>query len=503
MKLNYIKGFVPLLIILLGVFVYVSRQDGKQGDRLVPLSERYQVTPPAVIMVEFTTEQGTMRAVREGDAWQMSQPGDFPGDTDTIETFVDALLALQPDRILEDLPPDKLTEFGLDQPAAMIQLSDDKQVLLKLALGSTTASASGYYAKVEKDGAILTLPSVQLNEQILNKDPNAFRSRQVFHIDREALARIEVESPTRGTHFTLEKQPDGWMMTAPIVHRAKERLIDATLIHFEDLKVDQFLPTRREQATEQSDYGLTVPDAIITLVNADGTRQQVSLGAPGGDLGKLYATSSDLPEVFLAQQHIADKVRWSEADLKEDRLVVFASDTIGSVEVRLRGADNLVLSRLADGTWSRTMPTPQSFGPDEITPLIKALVALAPQEYVPAEEAASIDESDLGFSEYTLKVELKKSDTFKSQMLTIGKLHRRRGFFTRDSLTPGIYLLPEAQVRDLEREIEAVRGGDAQKEAQQAWSEEQKKQAEENAKQAAAEEKKNKKKAKTAASKKK
>jgi len=234
----------------------------------------------------------------------------------------------------------------------------------------------------------------------------------------------------------------------------------------------------------------------VTLTDTDGSTQDISLGAEGGDLAAMYASSTSLPEIFLTEQFVGDKVKWSDADIREDRLVVFASDSIATIEVRLRGADNLILEMAPDGTWSRTQPTSLAFGADEITPLIAALVQLAPQEFVPEFEAANLDETDVGFSEYTLKIELKKADTFKSQLLTIGKLHRRRGYFTRDSLSPGIYLLPEDQVKELDKQIEKIRGGDKPKAEQEAWSAAQKEQLEENADQAAADAKKAKKDAK-------
>lgn len=496
MKLNYIKVFVPLLVVLLGVFVYVSKQDKKPGDKVVPLAERYHLTGPSVALIEYTTEKGTMRAAKDGERWQMSQPGTYPADGIEVAKFVDSLLAIQPDRILADLPSDKLAEYGLDQPTATIQFSDEKQVLLNLKIGGLTASGSSYYAQAENDGAVLTLPIVPMDEQVLKYEPNSFRSKKVFQIDRENLAKIEVSYPTENRGYTLEKQPEGWQITAPFNYRAKERLIDATLIHFEDLEVDKFLPTLREQSAMDPSMGLGMPDSIVTLTNADGTTQQLSIGAPGGDLGALYASSPAMPEVFLAQQHIADKVKWSDAEIREDRLVVFASDTIATIEVRLRGADNLTIEKGPDGTWSRTQPTTLAFGADEITPLIAALVQLAPQEYVPESEAVNLDETDVGFSEYTFKLELKKADTFKSQLLTIGKLHRRRGYFTRDSLSEGIYLLPEEQVKELDKQIEKIRGGDKPKDEQEAWSAEQKAQLEANAEQAAADAKKAKKDAK-------
>lgn len=500
MKLNYIKLFIPLLVVLLGVFIYVSRNDEKAGDKPVPLAERYHLNPGTVALIEITGPDGTARMERRGDHWQMSQPGDFPADPDVVDAYLQNLLALTPDRILASLPPDKLTEFGLDRPAYTVQLSDERQVLLQLALGESNAAGSGRYAKAASDGAVLTLPVVPLEEQILNHQPNSFRSRQILQLNPAEVVSLQVFYPATESGYTIERQPDGWMVTEPFLHRAKERLLDATFIHLEDYKVDEFLATPREMAAEDPAMGLLHPQVILTLTDSGGKIQSLSLGSPGGDLARLYATSSTLPEVFLAQQHLADHLRWKPEALKEDRLVIFGQDAIAAIEVRLRGADNLLLERTPDGTWRRSKPTIATLEQMEIQPLLAALTALAPQDYIEPDEAAILEESDLGFTSYTLRLELRKTDSFKSQDLTIGKLHRRRGYFTRDSLTPGIYLLPEEQVKALESKIEEVRGGNAPREAQQAWSEAQKKQMEDHAKKAAEEEKKNKRAAKKSGS---
>ncbi|HYE79800.1 MAG TPA: DUF4340 domain-containing protein [bacterium] len=503
MKLNYIKVFIPLLVVLLGVFLYTSRNDGPREDAITPLADRYALAADQVQALEFTTaDNGTAKVNRATNGWELTVPGHYPADPGSVATFLTNLLAIQPDRILppDEIAPSKLTEYGLDQPLHSVLLTGEGgKVLLNLEIGQPTSTGASYFARVKQDGAILTLPTVPL-EALLKQGPNEFRSRQVLQLEPADITTIQVSYPREGGRgYTLRRGQEGWSVVDPFQYRGKERLMDATLVHLEDLKVDAFLDTPVTEAATNPALGLAVPEVVLTLTSNGGERQTLALGDPK-PLEGVYATVTGIPQVVMVQQHITDKLLWQDKDVKEDRLVVFAADAIGSIEARLREADNLALEKTAAG-WRRSKPTSAELAQKEVAPLLAAILALAPAEFIDPAQAATLDQEELGQSEYSLKLELQKADTFKSQVLTVGKLHRTKGYYVWDSNTPGIFLLPEDQVSHLLNVIGEVRGGDAPKAEQAAWSAEQRRLADEAAEKAADEAKKNKKKRKTTAKK--
>ena len=491
---NYVKVLVPILVILIAAYQFSKKHDEKADTAQTPLASRYSLDAKGVSGIDFVGPQGEARIARVDGGWQMSAPGNFPGDGEKVEPFVQGVLDITPYRALADQATDQVAQFGLDKPAADIQLSDGSKVLMDLAIGSMTADKSHYYAQEKQDrGTVLLLPTVPV-EALLKNAPNDFRGRKIFHVDPSTLAKIDVAYPG-GTGYTLEKEADGWQVTKPFTYRAKERMIDALIVHLQDLQAEEFLPTPREQAAADPVTGLATPQETLTLTNADGSKQTLNVGKYGLKLNQLYVTASTMPETLITQQYIADKLRWTDADVKEDRLVIFAEPSITAVEVRLPGADNLEVNLAADGSWNRIQPTNKSFSGAEIKPLLEAIITLAPQGFISQADADLMDDADLGFEEYTMQIVLKKSETLEQQILTLGKLHRQKGWFTQDSLTKGVYLLPEAQVRALQQQIETIRGGDAPKDVQQKWTADQDAQMQKNEEQAAEDAKKAKKEA--------
>ena len=461
MKLNYIKVFIPLLVILLGIFIWTN-QNNPATNEVKPkaLAKMYSVDTGQVTSLEFTNQHGTARMEFVDGRWKMTVPGDFTADTPQVDTFIAGILDTIPDRVLTQEEAADPAEYGVSNPQATLSFGSGTSQLLQLNLGKVNTTGSSYYAQINNDGTVVMLPTVGVESHILGADPNDFRSRHVMHFNSEKVQKIEIEYPETGDFYTVERRPNGWQVTHPFEYRGRERKIDAVFIHLEDLKVANFTDTPRASAGMNPGYGLAPPKIRLSLMDDRNQVQRLDIGVTTGELSEVYATATALPEVFTTQQHIIDKLTWTDEEIKEDRLVVFHKNSLGEVEVRLRGADNLVITKEA-GNWIRKEPTDLDVEEERALEFIQSVLSLAPASYLTPDEAAEIDEDDLGFSEYTLKIELKKADTFKEQILTIGKLHRTHGFYTRDSASDGVYLLREEQVKEVQRQIDLIRGGDA------------------------------------------
>jgi hypothetical protein len=113
-----------LLLALVGGFYYVY------DVRLAPDRDKAEARKGRVLSVETTDvtavtlkrPDGTVKATREGDGWQLVEPVKARGDRGAIEETLTTVVTAKMDREIEAAPK-ALADFGLDTPAAEVDLT--------------------------------------------------------------------------------------------------------------------------------------------------------------------------------------------------------------------------------------------------------------------------------------------------------------------------------------------------------------------------------------------
>ena len=240
--------------------------------------------PGRVIRIGVAAVDGTgVEAARIGNDWAIVAPYTAKGDRPTIQKFLKALDQLQTGIFLT---PDEVPDAGLDPPALTIKLwqapdardpsasvstaVDPKgDLAVNLRIGRRDFGRKVIYARIEGDSTILALPDSA--NDVLPRNPLAFRDRQVLGLDVDQVEQIKFVGPSRTITlnppiFRVGRQnmglaPPGWWMVEPVHAPADPASVGQLLRMLANLRAESFVGDRPDGSDK---FGLKSP--ALTLV---------------------------------------------------------------------------------------------------------------------------------------------------------------------------------------------------------------------------------------------
>lgn len=104
---------------------------------------------PALDITELAVESNgrRVRLARDGDQWQVTEPGQAAVPPDLIDALLSAVLDTPAEAIAADV--DRLAEFGLATPKTRITFSRREQPPVTLVLGTRNPAETGTYGRLE------------------------------------------------------------------------------------------------------------------------------------------------------------------------------------------------------------------------------------------------------------------------------------------------------------------------------------------------------------------
>ncbi len=305
-KLNQILIALVVVQIALAAFVFWPRPAAQaEGGPLVSGFNTAEV-------IGLTISDGDGHRValaRSGDGWVLPEADDFPVKADSVTPFLDKIGVLQSNRLVAQTENShRRLQVAADEFNRLVEISLADGASHKLFIGSS-AGAGATHVRVDDQ------PQVYLTADLTGWDANAQASAWIdtlyFTLPQTATVALTLEN-TNG-RFEFEKRGDSWTM--------------ADLADGETLKTDEVTrlvnlasavrlvePIGR---TEQPDFGLAEPQAVVTLKTADGD-YTLQVGAKNPDTNNYVLKASNSPYyVWVAEMTADDFVVKSQADFVE------------------------------------------------------------------------------------------------------------------------------------------------------------------------------------------
>jgi hypothetical protein len=220
-------------------------------------------------------------------------------------------------------------------------------------------------------------PSVMLiPENVYDRVPKnvaVLRNKMLVEIDRDKVARFEIESP-KGT-VTVGRDDGQWKIVAPQILPADQVEVGAVLTRLHDLKAQGFLG---EDAVAVSRF-LPKPEIRIAVTDQGGATTTVVL-APSretrGGAPSAYAAVAGKGPVMLVEAKLLGDLARSANDLR-DRRLLSALEPRDVKRVRLQaGGQAMVLERKGDTEWRVLEPAKGAANGSKVDDLLFTLRAL-------------------------------------------------------------------------------------------------------------------------------
>jgi hypothetical protein len=347
-------------------------------------------------------------------AWRITRPVALRADNDTIREFLDKLASQKVREFVAEAPAAR-DAYGLERPVRVTIHSgrDKDRVSRTLLLGKVDAAKKSVYAMRAGEPSVLLVPDDVYNQ--VPKNVGVLRNKTLVEIDRDKVARLEIQSP-KGT-VTVARENGQWKIVAPQVLAADQVEVGAVLTKLHDLRAQGFLG---EDAAAVTRF-LPQPDVQIVVTDQAGATTKVVLTPSkemrGGAPSAYAGVAGQGPAVLVEATLLADLTR-SADDLRDKRL-------LGGLEprdvkrVRVQaGGQTMVLERKGDTEWRVVEPSKGPANSSKVEDLLFTLRGLRWKAVVAADGQ---EPARYGLDAPTLEVALFKGDGAEIATVQVGK----------------------------------------------------------------------------------
>jgi len=230
------------------------------------------------------SDGNSLSLAKSGDGWALPEADDFPADETKITPLLEKFEAVESNRLVTRTEAShQRLQVAADNFARKVDLSLTDGSNHTLYIGSSAGATHVRAADA---------PEVYLTGELTNWDVNAQPSAWIdplyFTVPQTATVSLTLEN-VNGT-FEFVKAGEAWTMTGLAADETLDTDAAARLVN----SLSAVRMTRPIGKTEQPDFGLDVPQAVVTLQTSDETYTlQVGVKNADDDSYVCKASNSD------------------------------------------------------------------------------------------------------------------------------------------------------------------------------------------------------------------
>ncbi len=449
MKSPFLKTYLALLVLAaLGGWVWWSGE--KKADQPADQKPRVFAFDKAKVKEIRLEPVGgeALLLTKAAEGWRLGGPRETAAAATEVDGLISSLEGLEAGDTVAEAPAD-LKPFGLDPARVKATLVVEGQAQpLGLLLGGKSFDNAGVYAQRPGEKKVFVIPAFLAGG--LEKKPFDLRDRDLLHVERDKVRKIEVAGPEGG--FTLEKQGEDWAVTQPLRTAAGRWPVDGLLGTLEGLRMES---VAAEEAADLKPFGLDKPLRTVTLTLADGSARRLEIGSSPAPQ-KHHAREALSKLVAVIPGALVDDLAKGLGNLRAKRLLDVSSYDVDGLEGKLEGQAVKLERRTekaADGfdgyKWKRTVPDAKELDLAKMDDALFKLTGLEAQAFVDQPGAAA----DYGLDAPVLELKAGLGKDRQAVTLTVGK--KDGSAFARRSGDDALLQLDPAKVDEA---VQALKG---------------------------------------------
>ena len=246
--------------------------------------------------IEVTANGKTMAVAKEGNDWKITRPVQTRADFGSVEGLVGRLQSVQMKSIAADNPPPAdLKKFGLDKPAATVNLSAGSTRATLLVGGK--ADDATVYARDASRPAVVTVENALVDD--LKKSADDYRRKDIFEFRPFNANRIELTRNGQTAVFEKVKgqgdtAQDKWRRVSPNPADLDKEKIDSLLSKLSNMRATSF-------AESTAKTGIDKPALTLSVKFDDGKKEEkATFGQAGSDVYVSRPTEAGAAKVDAA-----------------------------------------------------------------------------------------------------------------------------------------------------------------------------------------------------------
>ena len=389
---------------------------------------------------------------REG-TWYVSKPYTGLANESNAEERIRAIAELKPVGTREDADLES-DDFGLKEPRVTATLRYGQGDEVKVSIGKDLPVGAETYAKIEGRRELYIIPSSVLTA--LKKTAEGLREKKLVQVNKDEVRSLKLSHGETEVKVEnrREEDKDRWFITAPITARADEFQVEQAINEVTGLEAEAFV----QEVGEASKYGLDKPSLRVELVDKDGKKSGITIGAECKEPMEtsatelVFARADGRVEVMVLKAETLEELRKKPLDLRDKSLVELTKDDITYVRVQSKKRLSFALKRLPDG-WHLDRPVKGVATPAKADDILWDIVQLEAQEYI-EEKPEDLKQYGLAIPDTIIEVHTLGSDEVLK--IKLGFAHGEDAHYCQTSESDEVYAVSDMLLLDLPMKVEEI-----------------------------------------------
>lgn len=275
---------------------------------------------------------------KDSGSWKMLEPKPLAADQGAVSGLLSTLSSLNSERLVEDKAND-LKQFGLDQPALQVSLTEKDNKSQRLLMGDDTPAGGAVYAMLAGDPRVYTIASY--TKTSVDKGPNDLRDKRLLTVSPDKISRLEVVRQGQTVEFGRSK--DAWQILQPKPLRADSAQVSELVRKLTEARMD----VNADPKDAESAFAHGMPVATAKVTDPSGV-QELQIHKSND---AYYAKSSLIEGTFKVDSGLGQAIDKGLEDFRNKKLFDFGYSEPDKIEMR-SGAKSYLLSRSGSDWWS-------------------------------------------------------------------------------------------------------------------------------------------------------
>ena len=347
MKFTKLSIATLVLAALAGVLLWSNRHK--------PDETKASADPPPAILkldqstitrLEFKNKNAPPVVIARSNSgvWQITEPQAFSADQSVVSNILSSLSSLNSERVVDDKPSD-LKQFGLDPPAAEVDITGKDNKSQKLLIGDQTPGGGGIYAMLAGDPRLFAMASYEKNS--VDKNLNDLRDKRLLPFDPDKISRIDLIHKNQEIEFSRNK--DSWQILKPNPLRADDVQVGDLARKLADARMDLSAP-ENDLKSSSSAFARATPLATAKVTDPSGTQELQLRKTKEKDKETYYAKSSAVAGVYKVDPALAASLDKDLDDFRNKKIFDFGFQDPGKIEMH-SGSRSYYLTKGGQDWW--------------------------------------------------------------------------------------------------------------------------------------------------------
>ena len=332
---------LAVLLVALGLAAYVYFVEIQGGERSDAERQQMQRLLPiaagSIKEIRLHQSREHVVLVRHRETFVMVSPVNAPCDPAVLQAFMDTLQAARRE---ENVGSGELARYGLDAPAATLELVSTDGSTHRVRFGQINPLQTLVYVLVDGSQDVWLTTSSLLTLALTSEF--GWRDKRLAQVDPEAVQRMRLRVVGGDTLAVARSGPAQWPVPGPVPWRADPVRAQSLLLALCRLEA---VGVAAESKEKLQDYGLDVPKmrAVLEAGN-DQVLAELLFGVHHHE-GSIYGMVPAKPEIFRVDQKVMEAVNAFTHDPRDRKLFQrYLPSEVKRIEVE-SATDRFVLVR--------------------------------------------------------------------------------------------------------------------------------------------------------------